>query len=175
MIANSIDWPGLILYLEDIKGIEITEASMNSLDISKTTEYGIMRQNLIDADYNFSAVEWNNFISGKHFPDNINLEFGKIVNQTVSKSWISQVRPGRCAPYHQDMDDADSSYLKLGKITRYSVFIQQPQFGQGMIVGDTCLYNQTYGFIFKWPDYRDYHAAFNVGLHTQYLFHAMCY
>jgi len=116
------------------------------------------------------TVEWINFYPDKHFDASVVKEFEKFTGTTCARAWISMIRPGKMAPYHQDIDDNLEEYLKQGDLVRYSVNACEPSNGQIFIVEDTALYNQPQGTIYEWPHYLSWHAGGNCSFKSKFLF-----
>jgi hypothetical protein len=79
--------------------------------------------------------------------------------------------PGQCVPYHYDVEDKEKEWLDEGGLVRYVCFIDKPQFGHVLILEDKCLYNVKTHEIYKWDNYRSFHAGANCGTTPYYLFH----
>lgn len=116
------------------------------------------------------SVEWINFYPGKHFDNVVVTEFEKLTNTVCARAWISCIRPGKMAPYHQDIDDQIEEYLKQGELVRFSVNASEPSTGQLFIVEDTALYNVPQGTIYEWPHYLAWHAGGNCSFKPKFLF-----
>jgi len=127
------------------------------------------------AGYTPEKVEWINYYPEKHFDQTVSEKFAENVGLTHIRSWISCVRPGKSAPWHQDIDDAMEEYLKLGKLYRYSVHIGKPSVGQVMLVDRESFYMVPQGTVFKWPDYMAWHGASNCGFENHYIYHFLGY
>jgi hypothetical protein len=127
------------------------------------------------AGYTSQKVEWINYYPGRHFDQSISEEFAKQVELTHIRSWISCVRPGKSAPWHQDIDDSMDEYLKLGKLYRYSVHIGKPAVGQVLLIDKESFYMVPEGYTFKWPDHMAWHGASNCGFENHYIFHFLGY
>lgn len=116
------------------------------------------------------TVEWINFYPDKHFNSDFITEFETATNTKCSRAWISMIRPGKMAPYHQDIDDNEEEYLKQGTLVRYSVCANKPEHGQIFVVEDHVCYNQPQGTLLEWPDYRAWHAGGNCSFKPKFLF-----
>lgn len=116
------------------------------------------------------TVEWINFYPGRHFDEDIVNDFETYTGTSCAKAWISCVMPGKYAPYHQDIDDHEDSYLKQGTLERYTCHISKPEFGQVFIVEDQVYANQEQGTIHKWPTHRAWHAGGNCSFKPKHIF-----
>ena len=127
------------------------------------------------AGYTPNKVEWINFYPEKHFDKNVSEEFAKQVNLTHIRSWISCIRPGKSAPWHQDIDDNMDQYMKLGNIKRYTCHIGTPAVGQVLLIEKESFYMVPQGTVTEWPHYMAWHGASNCGFENQYLYHFLGY
>jgi hypothetical protein len=116
------------------------------------------------------TVEWINFYPSKHFDNIVVEQFAQLTNTTCARAWISCIRPGKMAPYHQDIDDNAEEYLKQGELVRFSVNACNAEHGQIFIVEDTVLYNQPVGTVYEWPHYLAWHAGGNCSFKPKFLF-----
>jgi hypothetical protein len=123
------------------------------------------------ANYDFKNIEWWDYYPGEHFDISVQDAFASIVNATPRRVFISEVMPGRCVPYHWDVEDNEDEWLAQGDLVRYVCFIDKPRFAHAFILKDDCFYNVEQGEIYQWEHYRDYHAGTNAGEGSYYLFH----
>ena len=119
--------------------------------------------------YNESMVEFRHYQSGNHFNKNVEIEFGNLVSATPLMCWISEVRPGKCVPWHWDINPWEEEHKKLGTLVRYFCFISQPQPGHIFVTKEDCYYNESQGTIYQYADIHDWHAGSNVGLVPKFL------
>lgn len=117
------------------------------------------------------SVEWINYYPGSHFDLSVVEKFSKTVNLKHARSWISRIRPGKMAPYHQDIDDNIEKYLAQGELIRYSVLISKPSLGSIFLLKEAVYHNQDQGTLIKWDNYMDWHAGSNCGFSDQFMFH----
>jgi hypothetical protein len=123
------------------------------------------------AGYTKNKVEWINYYPEKHFDTDVADLFSREVGMKHIRSWISCIRPGKSAPWHQDIDDDIEHYLKLGKLKRYTCFIDKPNYGQVTVIDKQAFYMIPENTIFEWNDILDWHGASNCGFHNYYLYH----
>jgi hypothetical protein len=116
------------------------------------------------------TVEWINFYPGKHFDIKIVEDFELLSNTKCARAWVSCIRPGKMAPYHQDIDDNEEEYLKQGELVRFSVNINNHSNGQLFIVENTALYNQPIGTVYQWPTHLAWHSGGNCSFKPKFLF-----
>jgi hypothetical protein len=83
--------------------------------------------------------------------------------------WISEVRPGKCTPWHWDINPWENEHKKLGNIVRYFVFLSKPAPGHIFVTEHDAYYNEAQGSIFQYEDIHSYHAGSNVGLTPKFL------
>ena len=125
---------------------------------------------LIDAGYNWSNVKWTDYnLDGTH---EVVKKFSKLVNSKFIRCFVSKVDPGIGVPMHQDHGDEEyTSKFDRNKMSRYTCFIKEPSFGQTFIVDKHCFYNEEKHKIVKWNNFQNFHATFNVGYESHYIFH----
>ena len=147
-----------------------TDPSRWNLD---TTGYADILKMWQSANFNPNAIKWTNYYDyDQAFTDDV----AKYLRLTgVHRSWISCVDPGYYSPWHWDVDDNETEYLTKGPIKRYSIMLDAPAMGHIFILGDDYLYNTPQGSIFKWNNYKDWHAGINAGLTPKYMFHLLGY
>jgi hypothetical protein len=117
------------------------------------------------------SVEWINYYPGIHFNMSLVDEISKQLELEHARSWISRIRPGKMAPYHQDIDDNIEQYLSKGPLERYSIFISKPSLGSVFLLKDQTFHYQDQGTVVKWNDYMDWHAGVNCGFSDKFMFH----
>ena len=162
-----------------INKIENQEGDIRTigLDFYKNTDgrFDSIIKSWLDAGYTSQKVEWINYYPEKHFDLQYVDDFANEVGLKHIRSWISCVRPGKSAPWHQDIDDAMEDYLKLGELVRYTCFLNKPAVGQILIVDKNSYYMTPQSTIVKWNDVMDWHGASNCGFENQYLYHFLGY
>jgi hypothetical protein len=121
--------------------------------------------------FNMSSIKWINYYPVTHYPVSIDDTICEHLGINKLRSWISQIDPGYCAPWHWDVDDNEAKYLERGELVRYTVFIDKPHAGHCFQVGDKYFVNQSQGTCIKWDNYKDWHAGSNAGLSPNYMFH----
>lgn len=127
------------------------------------------------AGYTSNMVEWINYYPGSHFDESVSEMFSNNVDLHHIRSWISCIRPGKSAPWHQDIDDQIEKYLELGKLKRFTCFIDEPAHGQVMSIDKKSFYMIPVNTVFEWNDYMDWHGASNCGFKNYYLYHFLGY
>lgn len=127
-----------------------------------------------NANFNLDAVKWTNYYPEKDFPDGVVGHIAQELNlKQVHRAWISKIDPGYMAPWHWDVDDNESEYLKHGAIKRYTIIIRQMTKGHTLIIGDDVFYNKPVDTIIKWAKHNEWHSSSNAGLEPSYLFHIL--
>ncbi len=127
------------------------------------------------AGYNSNQVEWINYYPDKHFDISLSESFSINIGCKHIRSWISCIRPGKSAPWHQDIDDEIDSYTLLGTLKRFTCFIDEPAHGQVMCVDKKSFYMIPVNTVFEWNNYMDWHGASNCGFKNYYLYHFLGY
>jgi hypothetical protein len=96
--------------------------------------------------------------------------FAKFVNAKPIVTFVSEVKTGKCVPWHWDIDQHELENLRKGELVRYHLHLSEPSPGHIFIVGDQVLYNQPQGNVYQWNDIKSWHAGSNCGMVTKYLF-----
>lgn len=159
--------------LDSLKGKQ-GEAKVPSEQFYQNTDgrFNEMIQTWKDAGYDkLDSVEWINYYPEKDFDILYVEQFADHVNAECARAWVSKIRPGKMAPFHQDIDDNIEEYLAKGQLVRYSVFISNPQPGAVFLFKDRVFHLQEQGTVVEWPDYLEWHAGTNCGLRDKYMFH----
>lgn len=154
---------------------EIKSSSGDQRTVSKETipindsGFAEIVQNWIDAGYNFEAIEWFNYYSETHFSKKFTDKFGLCFNAKPIKVWISKLRPGKIFPIHWDIDKNTSNFID-NKMVRYQMFLEDYHHGHFFVMDDATLTGYKSGDVYKWRDYREWHAGGNIGFVDKYIF-----
>jgi len=116
------------------------------------------------------TVEWINYYPGKHFDAKIIEDYSSWLGYKCIRAWVSSIRPGRYAPYHWDIDDAEEEHLKLGELTRFTTHMGISEPGHVFIVDNQVFSNQESGYTHQWSNHRAWHAGGNCGFKKKWLF-----
>lgn len=128
------------------------------------------------ANFNPASIKWTNYYPGINYTQDLVDDVANYLRlKGVHRSWISRIDPGYYAPWHWDVDDNETEYLSKGHIKRYSIMLGKPTIGHVFILGDDHLYNAPEGSIFKWNDYKSWHAGINAGMKPKFMFHIIGY
>ena len=121
-------------------------------------------QMLQNAGYTDHTVEYRHYQSGKHF----DRKYEKIISDAVGCSplmcWVSEIRPGKCTPWHWDVNPWEKEHEKLGKLVRYFCFLSTPAPGHIFVTANDAYYMEEQGSIYQYEHIHDWHAGSNVGL-----------
>lgn len=118
-----------------------------------------------------STVEWINYYPNNHFENLVVEEFEKFSNTKCARAWISRIRPGKSAPFHQDIDDNLDEYISQGELIRYSCFVSKPNPGALFILNDKVFHKEPQGNVWQWGHYLDWHAGTNCGFYDKFMYH----
>lgn len=132
-------------------------------------DYLSQTEMLKSAGYDESTVEYRHYQSGKHFDNKYAVMLGDIVQATPLMCWVSEIRPGKCTPWHWDINPWEEEHKKLGNLVRYFVFVSRPQPGHIFLTADDAYYMEPQGSIYKYPDLHTWHAGGNLGITTKFL------
>lgn len=124
---------------------------------------------LEDAGYNESSVEYRHYQSGTHFDSKYTNMIAEVVKATPIMCWISEIRPGKCTPWHWDMNPWENEHKKLGNLVRYVCFLSAPAPGHIFVTEEDAYYNEPQGSIYQYSTIHDWHAGTNVGLTPKFL------
>jgi len=125
-----------------------------------------------DAGYlDNDSVEYINYFPKQHFDILYVEKLNELLKTNPVRVWISSIKPGKCVPWHYDIEEKEDEYLKLGKVARYSIFIDKPTVGKIFILQHDVFHMIEQGNIYKWKNWKDYHLGFNCGNSTKYLLH----
>jgi hypothetical protein len=172
MIYDKVNWDSVIENLLPPENEVTTDPAKWKLE---TPGYIDIYNTWKAAEFNMGAVKWVNYYTGKHFDQKIIDDLAEFVGVTELRSWISRIDPGYFAPWHWDVDDHETEFLKHGKLKRFSCFIKKPAHGQIFILNDVYYYNQPQGTLVEWPQYNDWHAGINAGMSPKYMLHLIGY
>ncbi len=124
-----------------------------------------------DAGYHTnSAIEFRHFKPGKHFDVKFVELFSDYVKATPIVIFVSEIKPGRMAPWHYDIDPFEEENSKKGEIVRFHLHLSEPKPGHIFILEDTAFYNIPQGNVYQWGDINAWHAGSNCGMVPKYLF-----
>lgn len=169
------NWNQLLAIVKTQEGKPITvDPSIWNLD---NPHYKTIYDLWKNANFNMDTIKWNNYYPGEHFDLDMMFcnTFAKDRGVKLIRAWISRIDPGYMAPWHWDVDDREEEYLKKGKLTRYSVFLQGASHGHIFIVGNDYLYNREMFEAIEWLNYKEWHSGINAGLTPKYMFHLIGY
>ncbi len=125
----------------------------------------------VNANYDLKQIQWYDYYPGEHFSIEVQNKFADLVNADPRRVFVSEVWPGRCVPYHWDVEDKEEEWLKEGLLKRYVCFMDKPKFGHVLILEDECFYNVDQHEVYEWNSYKSHHAGTNAGAEPYYLFH----
>lgn len=127
-------------------------------DISEQTQI------LMDAGYNDQTVEYRHYQSGKHFDRGYEKIISDAVGCTPLMCWVSEIRPGKCTPWHWDVNPWEKEHEQLGELVRYFCFLSKPAPGHIFVTAEDAYYMEEQGSIYQYAHIHDWHAGSNIGL-----------
>jgi hypothetical protein len=143
------------------------------MDLEESNPYYIEYINqtsmLQSAGYNEHTVEYRHYQSGVHFHENYAKAIGLAVNAIPLMCWISEIRPGKCTPWHWDINPWEDEHKQLGSIVRYFCFLSKPAPGHIFVTEHDSYYNEPQGTIYQYEDIHSWHAGSNIGLEPKFL------
>jgi hypothetical protein len=124
---------------------------------------------LAAAGYDEKTVEYRHYKSGEHFDKFYTEQLGKLVSAIPIMCWVSEIRPGKCTPWHWDINPWEEEHKKLGKLVRYFCFLSKPQPGHIFVTEYDAYYNEPQGAIYQYENLHSWHAGTNCGIVPKFL------
>lgn len=121
------------------------------------------------AGYDEQSVEYRHYQSGLHFSEDYTNAISELVSAKPIMCWISEIRPGKCTPWHWDINPWEQEHKQLGNLVRYFCFLSKPQPGHIFVTEEDVYYNEPQGSIYKYSNIHSWHAGSNVGLTPKFL------
>jgi hypothetical protein len=84
--------------------------------------------------------------------------------------FVSEIKPGRMAPWHFDIDPNEEENKKKGNLIRFHLHLSKPENGHVFIVEKEIFYNIPQGNVYRWNNLSAWHAGTNCGIVPKYLF-----
>lgn len=138
----------------------------------ENNEYTKIERLWADSNFNPASIKWTNYYPETHFTKELIDDVGFYLRMNgIHRSWISRIDPGFYAPWHWDVDDHENVYLEKGEIKRYSIMLGHRELGHIFILGKDYLYDTPMGSIFRWNNYKEWHAGINAGLTSKFMLH----
>jgi hypothetical protein len=116
------------------------------------------------------AMEFRHYKPGRHFDKEFVDIFSNFVKATPLVIFVSEIQPGKMAPWHWDIDQFETEHSKLGTLVRYHLHLSKPSPGHVFIVDDQVFYNEEQGNVYQWGNRKAWHAGTNCGMYPKYLF-----
>jgi hypothetical protein len=174
-----IDWDNFIKEIENVKpmiGYQFDEDRSSSIDLAVVETADAWRKAgyPMDNKKEDSPIAWEAWYSGVHFDNVISDKISNYLGiMPIDVSMVTRLVPGRFAPWHWDIRDKKTvdKFNSYGKpIIRLHIHMNKPAPGHVFFVKEHCFYNEDQGSMYKWADWRDYHAGANCGLVSKYQF-----
>jgi hypothetical protein len=121
------------------------------------------------AGYSDSTVEYRHYKAGTHFNNSYSTSLGQQLGVTPLMCWVSEIRPGKCTPWHWDINPWEKEHEKLGEIVRFFCFLSKPEPGHIFVTDSDAYYLEPQGSIYQYSNIHDWHAGTNVGLVPKFL------
>jgi hypothetical protein len=130
-----------------------------------------LKQMSRDAGYdNNDSMRFKHYKPGRDFDTEFVNIFCKFVNAKPLVVFVSEITPGKCAPWHWDIDQYELENAAKGELVRYHVHLSKPAPGHVFIIDDRVFYNESQGNTYQWHNRKSWHAGTNCGMSTKYLF-----
>lgn len=118
-----------------------------------------------------NSIEWINYYPDVDFASSDLDSILSVLKVTPKHIWVSSIRPGKCIPWHRDIESQEKQWAEEGELVRYTVFLNNPEPGQFFVVNDQCFHMIEQGSVYKWLKWDDYHLGSNTGTTQKYLLH----
>ena len=121
------------------------------------------------------SIEFFHYKPGYQYRNDIHAVINDTIDAEILQSFISEIKPGKCAPWHWDIpslaeDPGITREYTSDELIRGICFIDKPKPGQAFMIEDECFYMEAQGSIYRYPELDSWHAGFNAGLTTKFLF-----
>ena len=146
----------------------IVEPSHGHMDLDPSNKFykdSVSQTEMLKAaGYNDHTVEYRHYQSGTHFSEDHAIQLGQLVQATPIMCWVSEIRPGKCTPWHWDINPWEEEHKTLGEIVRYFCFLSEPAPGHIFVTADDAYYNEPQGSVYQYSGIHAWHAGTNVGI-----------
>lgn len=116
------------------------------------------------------AMQFRHFKPKKHFDQEFVDIFADYVKATPLVVFVSEITPGKMAPWHFDIDPNIKENRKKGELVRFHLHLSRPEPGHVFILENEAFYNIPQGNVYQWNDILAWHAGVNCGIVPKYLF-----
>jgi hypothetical protein len=168
--AGVIDFGAMLAEIKQ----HVVEPYTGNMELDPTNKYyqdALMHKRLAEeAGYTKNdAIEFRHYYPGQHFDMKYVNQLAEFVQVTPLMSFVSEIRPGKCAPWHWDINPWEEEQEKLGTLHRYLCFITDPKPGHVFMVETEAFYWENRGNVYKYPHMHSWHAGANAGLEPKFL------
>lgn len=118
-----------------------------------------------------NSIEWINYYPDTDFDSSLTNKLCEELSVESKHVWISSINPGKCIPWHRDIENLEKEWAEEGELVRFTVFLSDPEIGHFFVVDDQCFHMIEKGAIYKWSRWNYYHLGSNVGKSKKYLLH----
>lgn len=132
-------------------------------------DFNEILNNWKNAEYDVSCIEWFNYYNGVQFSTEHTNIFSSLINAEPIKVWVSEILPGKCFPYHWDVDVNTSTYIE-NKMVRYQMMLEDCVLGHYFVLDDITLTGYKKGDVYKWNDYKAWHGGGNISFVNKYIY-----
>lgn len=171
-IKKEIDCDQLIEICKQSRGHTMYGPSKIETDQPMYDEYKLQYDLMDKAGYlRNNTIKFTHYYPGKHFTEEFSEKVAKICRVKHLGSFVSSIDPGFCAPWHTDV--FNNYYKEMAEkyqMKRFVMFLSEPKPAQGFVIEDECFYMEEQGNIYEFPHIKAWHAGFNAGLETKFIF-----
>jgi hypothetical protein len=119
---------------------------------------------------NNGAMEFHHYKPGVDFDDAFVDIFSNFVQAKPLVTFVSRINPGKCVPWHWDIDQFEEENTKKGELVRCHLHLSKPYPGHVFLLEDHAFYNVDQGSVYQWHNGKSWHAGMNCGFVPKYLF-----
>lgn len=132
-------------------------------------DYTYQTELLKGVGYDDNTVEYRHYYSGTHFNESYTQALAEFVEATPLLCWASEIRPGKCTPWHWDINPWEEEHKQLGTLVRYFCFLSKPAPGHIFVTADDAYYNEPQGAVYQYENLHTWHAGGNIGIAPKFL------
>lgn len=158
--------------IKELRQHEVTPCHGHMV-VDSSNEYYTERNQQVDmlsrAGYDDHTVEYRHYKSNEHFSDIYMHSLSQQLNVTPLMCWVSETRPGKCVPWHWDINPWEKEHARLGEVVRFLCFLSKPLPGHVFVTEQDAYYMEEQGSIYQYADAHSWHAGSNVGLEPKFL------
>lgn len=169
-ISKTFDCDKLIAQIKEHEGE--THTGHHPLPQDHPEYHKFLEQDLLAQKagyYENDAMNFKHFKPNRHFDSEFIDIFCDYIEAYPLVVFVSEIKPGKMAPWHFDIDPDEQENKKKGELVRFHLHLSQAENGHIFIIDDDVFYNIPQGNVYKWDNVFSWHAGANCGLVPKYL------